>query len=128
MEPQQGGNCRTEAAQLFLFPAVGELAGNQLCDQSFLLTRSCWFAGKTCAFITRLQRHKAGKLSLSRPWKSRLWTALIQESRPALGPCYYHGRGTEAELGVPVPETGKLNRKLKELPCWTPPLGPKLRG
>lgn len=45
-----------------------------------------------------------------------------------LGWYYYHGRGRETEQGVPVPQTGKLNRKLRsKLRCWAAPLGRERR-
>lgn len=68
-----------------------------------------------------LNAHTAGGFRSRRP----------EKSFPARSS--YHGRRSKVEQGVPVPETGKLNRKLRsQLRFGPPPLGqeraPRIEG
>ncbi|CAB1419472.1 unnamed protein product [Pleuronectes platessa] len=93
---------------------------------------SRWLAGKTSALSRRTTDTCSRRLDPSLATaQAGVLSSSIQAFIPVFGQrnlflrrCYYHGRGREVEQGVPVPHTGKLNRKLgSELRCCSAPLG-----
>lgn len=129
---------RKSSGRTFLL-LLGEVVGDphNFEVSHFYSPAVCRFTGKTCARArSPLHRHTVPKPDPSaEPNRPAFWTPSPRVRRerglhgrrpensfPARSS--YHGRRSKAEQGVPVPETGKLNRKLRsQLRFRPPPLG-----
>lgn len=109
----------SKCAQLFSPPCVSwkhAHSETKSANSRFYSPESCCrLIRKTCACVNRTNTPPFHRNVSTKPTIRRLQSSFFlcrRSEESLLRRCYYHGRGREAVQGVPVPQTGKLSRKL----------------